>query len=105
MFIISLIEIVALILDAVYYTREVIYMCLAFPAKVLEIDNELATVERAGVKRSASLMLLPEAKVGDYVLIHAGFAMQVIDEEELNIRDALVAEMNGAPRTIENLIP
>lgn len=78
-------------------------MCLAFPAKVLKIDNELATVERAGVKREASLMLLPEAKVGDYVLIHAGFAMQIIDEEELKIRDALVAEMNGAPRTIDSL--
>lgn len=78
-------------------------MCLAFPAKVLNIDNELATVERAGVKREASLMLLPEAKVGDWVLIHAGFAMQIIDEEELKIRDALVAEMNGAPRTIESL--
>ena len=75
-------------------------MCLAFPAKVLKIDNELATVERAGVKREASLMLLPEAKVGDYVLIHAGFAMQIIDEEELKFRDALVAEMNGAPRTV-----
>ena len=71
-------------------------MCLAFPAKVLEIEGDLATVERSGVKRAASLMLLPEAKVGDYVLIHAGFAMQVIDE----IRDALVAEMNGAPRTV-----
>ena len=78
-------------------------MCLAFPAKILKIDNELATVERAGVKREASLMLLPEAKVGDYVLIHAGFAMQIIDEQELKIRDALVAEMNGAPRTIESL--
>lgn len=78
-------------------------MCLAFPAKVLKIDNELATVERAGVKREASLMLLPETKVGDYVLIHAGFAMQIIDEEELKIRDALVAEMNGAPRTIDSL--
>ena len=47
-------------------------MCLAFPAKVVEIKESLATVERAGVKRSASLMLLPEAKVGDYVLVHAG---------------------------------
>ena len=79
-------------------------MCLAFPAKVLEIDGSLATVERAGVKRAASLMLLPEAKVGDYVLIHAGFAMQVIDEEELKIRDALVAEMNGAPRTVDLVV-
>ena len=78
-------------------------MCLAFPAKVLHIDGDLATVERSGVKRNASLMLLPEAKVGDYVLIHAGFAMQVVDENEVRIRDALVAEMNGAPRTIETL--
>lgn len=79
-------------------------MCLAFPAKVLKIEGDLATVERSGVKRSASLMLLPEAKVGDYVLIHAGFAMQVVDEQEVKIRDALVAEMNGAPRIVENLI-
>lgn len=79
-------------------------MCLAFPAKVLEIEGDLATVEHSGVKRSASLMLLPEAEVGDYVLIHAGFAMQVVDEREVKIRDALVAEMNGAPRTVENLV-
>ena len=78
-------------------------MCLAFPAKVLQIEGDLATVERSGVKRAASLMLLPEAKVGDYVLIHAGFAMQIIDEGEVRIRDALVAEMNGAARTVENL--
>ncbi len=78
-------------------------MCLAFPAKVIEINESLATVERSGVKRSASLMLLPEAKVGDYVLVHAGFAMQIIDEKELKLRDALVAEMNGAPRTVFEL--
>ena len=78
-------------------------MCLAFPAKILHIEGDLATVERSGVKRSASLMLLPEARVGDYVLIHAGFAMQVVDEREVQIRNALVAEMNGAPRTIREL--
>lgn len=78
-------------------------MCLAFPAKILKIEGDLATVERSGVKRSASLMLLPEVKVGDYVLIHAGFAMQIVDEREVQIRDALVAEMNGSPRTVENL--
>ena len=79
-------------------------MCLAFPAKVLKVEGDLATVERSGVKRAASLMLLPEAKVGDWVLIHAGFAMQLIDEREVQIRDALVAEMNGAKRTVDNLI-
>lgn len=78
-------------------------MCLAFPAKVLAIDGDLATVERAGVKRSASLMLLPEARVGDWVLIHAGFAMQLVDESEVQIRNALVAEMNGAERIVEHL--
>lgn len=76
-------------------------MCLAFPAKVIEIKESLATVEHSGIRRAASLMLLPEAKVGDYVLIHAGFAMQVVDEREVKIRDALIAEMNGAPRTVE----
>ncbi len=79
-------------------------MCLAFPAKVIEIKNNfLATVEHSGIKREASLMLLPEAKVGDYVLVHAGFAMQTVDEEEVKLRDALIAEMNGAPRTVENI--
>ena len=78
-------------------------MCLAFPAKVVEIKESLATVERAGVKRSASLMLLPEAKVGDYVLVHAGFAMQIVDEKEVEIQNALIAEMNGAPRTVLSL--
>ena len=79
-------------------------MCLAFPAKILEIKNSfLATIEHSGIKREASLMLLPDAKVGDYVLVHAGFAMQIVDEEEVKLRDALVAEMNGAPRTVERL--
>lgn len=78
-------------------------MCLAFPAKVVDVKDSLATVERSGVKRPVSLMLLPEAKPGDFVLVHAGFAMQFIDEEELKLRDALVAEMNGAPRTVTEL--
>jgi len=78
-------------------------MCLAFPGKVLEIKDNLATIEHSGIKREASLMLLPDAKVGDYVLVHAGFAMQIVDEEEVKLRDALVAEMNGAPRTVFSL--
>ncbi len=78
-------------------------MCLAFPAKVVDVKDSLATVERSGVKRPVSLMLLPDAKPGDFVLVHAGFAMQFIDEEELKLRDALVAEMNGAPRTVTEL--
>ena len=58
-------------------------MCLAVPGKIIEIQDMLATVDISGVSRKVSLMLLPEAKVGEFVLIHAGFAIQTIDEEEV----------------------
>ena len=78
-------------------------MCLAVPAKVVEINDQLASVELNGVRRAASLMLLPEAAVGDYVLVHAGFAMQIVDHAEAARIEALRAEMHGAPRTVESL--
>ncbi|WP_314047424.1 HypC/HybG/HupF family hydrogenase formation chaperone [Selenomonas noxia] len=78
-------------------------MCLAVPAKVVEIKDQLASVELNGVRRAASLMLLPEAKLGDYVLVHAGFAMQIVDAEEAERIEALRAEMRGAPRMVESL--
>ena len=58
-------------------------MCLAVPGKIIEVQDMLATVDISGVTRKISLMLLPEAKVGEFVLIHAGFAIQAIDEEEV----------------------
>ena len=76
-------------------------MCLAVPAMVLEITGSLARVAVNGVEREASLMLLPEAKQGDYVLVHAGFAMQLVDEKEAEETYALLAEMRGAARTVE----
>lgn len=78
-------------------------MCLAVPAKIIEIKDLLAKVELSGVTKDVSLMLLPEAKVGDYVLVHAGFAMQIVDEKEAEETYALLDEMNGAPRTVEAL--
>jgi hydrogenase expression/formation protein HypC len=57
-------------------------MCLAIPSKIISIDNLMATVDVYGARRDVSLMLLPEeARVGEYVLVHAGFALQKIDEE------------------------
>lgn len=76
-------------------------MCLAFPAKVVEIKDSLAKVELSGVTRDVSLMLLPEAKLGDYVLVHAGFAMQVVQKQEVDEMLALFDEMEGAPRTVQ----
>jgi hydrogenase expression/formation protein HypC len=58
-------------------------MCLGIPAKVLEIDENLvAKTEISGVVKEVNLEMVPEAKVGDYVIVHAGFAIQTIDEEE-----------------------
>jgi len=78
-------------------------MCLAVPARLVSREGTLGKVEVSGVRRDVSLMLLPEANIGDYVLVHAGFAMQIIDETAVKERDALVAEMHGAPRTVMNL--
>ena len=57
-------------------------MCLAIPALVKSIEGLEAEVEIGGVSRRASIMLTPEAKVGDYVLLHTGYAINIIDEAE-----------------------
>ena len=57
-------------------------MCLSIPAKIETIQGESATVDAGGAKYEANIQLVPEAKVGDYILIHTGLAIQIIDEEE-----------------------
>ena len=70
-------------------------MCLAVPAKIVEKKDFLAVVDMSGVQRQVSLMLLPEAAVGDFVLVHAGFAMQVIEAEEAKRTDEMLRVMRG----------
>ena len=55
-------------------------MCLAIPSKIVKIENEMATIDVDGVRRECSLLLLEDAKVGEYVIVHAGFAINRIDE-------------------------
>ena len=60
-------------------------MCLAIPGKIIEIvdiDNHIAKVDVGGVKRNVNIGMLDDAGVGDYVLIHVGFAMSIVDEKE-----------------------
>jgi hydrogenase expression/formation protein HypC len=65
-------------------------MCLAVPAEVKKIEDNLAEIESLGVKKSVDISLIPEVKTGDYVIVHAGFAIQIIDKEEALItRDYL----------------
>jgi len=56
-------------------------MCLAVPAEIKSIEGHLATVDYGGVKRTANISLV-EAKAGDYVIVHAGYAIQVMDKAE-----------------------
>ena len=57
-------------------------MCLAIPAKIETIEGNKAEVDIRGLKRKIGLQLMPDARVGEFVLIHAGFAIQRIDPKE-----------------------
>ena len=74
-------------------------MCLAIPLRVAHIEGDTARVEvLGGVLLEVSVMLTPEVRVGDYVLVHTGFAISVLDEEEAAETLALFAEMAEAER-------
>jgi hydrogenase expression/formation protein HypC len=69
-------------------------MCLAVPARITEIrDGLLGLVELGGVVREVSFALLPDAAVGDYVLLHAGYALQKVDTADAEETLRLLAEM------------
>jgi hydrogenase expression/formation protein HypC len=68
-------------------------MCLAIPAKVTKIEGDTATIEVGGVTRSASLMLVTDVVVGDYVIVHAGFAIHRVDPEEAQESLRLLREL------------
>ncbi len=68
-------------------------MCIAIPAKVIKIDDEMALINVGGVTCSTSLMLLADAVVGDYVIIHAGFAIHKIDPKEAQESLKLLREL------------
>lgn len=68
-------------------------MCLAIPAKIESIDESgVARVSVLGVLRSAALDLVPHAVLGDYVLVHAGYAIEVIDEQMAQETLDIIAE-------------
>ncbi|ACL03971.1 HypC/HybG/HupF family hydrogenase formation chaperone [Desulfatibacillum aliphaticivorans] len=67
-------------------------MCLAVPAKLIEMDNGMGTVDAGGVKKKISLLLLEDAALGDYILVHAGFGIQKLDEKQAEESLALLRE-------------
>ena len=77
-------------------------MCLAIPTQILEIDDDrVATVELGGVTRNVSLIMTPDAKVGDYVLIHTGYAITLMDPEEAQASLDAFAELAEIQESLE----
>jgi hydrogenase expression/formation protein HypC len=71
-------------------------MCLAVPMRLIERSGNTGIAEVSGVRKEVRLDLLPDAKVGEYVIIHAGFAIQKLDEEEAEETLRLFREMLGS---------
>ena len=71
-------------------------MCLGIPVKVIAVDGQTAVVEIGGARRDVSLMLLEDVRPGDWVILHAGFAIQKMDEGEAEKTLALLRELPGA---------
>lgn len=67
-------------------------MCIAVPMNVTEINGDMGVVEYSGVKRNVGLMLLEDVKIGDWVLIHAGFAISRLNPEDAEETLALLKE-------------
>jgi len=69
-------------------------MCLAIPARIIELEGDRAVVDAMGNQFRARTTLLPEVKLGDLVLVHAGFAISTIEEEEAKKTWQLIAEID-----------
>lgn len=71
-------------------------MCLAIPAKIVTIERSMAKVDMMGNERLVSIDLVPEVKLGEYVLVHAGFAIGIIDDESAKETEKLLMEVAEA---------
>lgn len=69
-------------------------MCLAIPGQVVDVRDGAATIDMMGVRRDISLSLTPSARIGDWVLVHAGFAIEVIDAEQAEETIQIVRELD-----------
>lgn len=74
-------------------------MCLAIPARIVQLEGDNAVVDAMGNCFNAKTTLLPEVKLGDLVLVHAGFAISTVDEDEARETWQLIAEINDFQNT------
>ena len=77
-------------------------MCLAIPGFIVEISKNGAVVDFGGINRTVALDLLPDAKVGEYILAHAGFALQKLDTKEAHELIELFQELELRARELSH---
>jgi len=88
--------------DTIHETDEAIFMCLAIPGKIERVqDSDVRTgiVSFGGISKEVCLALVPDAGVGDYVIVHVGFAISKVNEQAAQESLALLKEMNQANET------
>ncbi|MFA5252125.1 MAG: HypC/HybG/HupF family hydrogenase formation chaperone [Phycisphaerae bacterium] len=78
-------------------------MCLAIPARIVELKGDNAVVDAIGNRYKAKTTLLPDAKLGSLVLVHAGFAISLVDEDEAKKTWELIAEMDNFEETQDKI--
>ena len=79
-------------------------MCLAIPGKIVEMvdeENRIAKVEIGGVRRGVNVGMLDDIKIGDYVLVHVGFAMSKVDEQQAEETLRLLQELGSYQEELE----
>jgi len=81
-------------------------MCVGVPSKVIRIEDSMGIIEVLGAQREVSLLLLDEdVQVGDYVIVHAGFAIKKIQEDEAHENLALMKKMFGVEEEVASVSP
>ena len=81
-------------------------MCIAAPAKIVEIDTEsnICAADFGGVRQNAKLDLLPDVEIGDYVLIHAGYAIEKLSEEAAELLEMLEEEDKEREKMMKDML-
>lgn len=77
-------------------------MCLAVPVLIKSITSEEAEVDIGGITRRISIMLTPEARVGDYAIVHSGYAINILDQQEAQETLRLLSELIATSEVSEN---
>lgn len=81
-------------------------MCLAHPARVIErLDEDSALVDLGGMRKAVSVALVPEVQCGQYIIVHVGYAIGLLDEDEAQATLALFAALGESEPKLENNLP